>query len=210
MLQIMKPSTAWWMVVAGAMILAGPGRAQQTFTITGTVTTNGQGLADVTMVLGGAQADTTTTAENGEYTFTALSEGTYTVTPEREGYAFAPSSLMITFPTTSTVTPVFEASMVATSTEAGTGIPTAFGLEQNHPNPFYPKTVIRYHLAQTGPVRLDVLNLLGRTVAVLVDDTRAAGTYTATFDARALPSGLYLYRLQAGPTVRIRKMVLAK
>ena len=206
----MKPSTAWWMVLAGAMVLAGPVRAQQTFTITGTVTANGQGLADVTMVLGGAQADTTTTAENGEYTFTALPEGTYTVTPERESYTFAPDSLTITFPTTGTVVPVFEASMVATSTEAGAEIPTAFALEQNHPNPFNPETVIRYHIAQAGPVRLDVLNLLGRTVAVLVDDTRAAGTYTATLDARHLPSGLYLYRLQAGPTVLTRKMVLAK
>ena len=59
-------------------------------------------------------------------------------------------------------------------------------------------------------MRLDVLDLLGRTVVVLVDDTRAAGIYTATLDARPLPSGLYLYRLRAGPTVLVRKMVLAR
>ena len=206
----MKSSTAWWIVLAGVVVLAGPARARQPFTITGIVTANGEGLADVTMLLGGAQSDTTTTAQNGEYTFSGLPAGTYSVTPERVGYVFAPESLTITFPATGTVTPVFEASMVATSTDAGIGVPAAFVLEQNHPNPFNPETVIRYHLAQAGPVRLDVLDLLGRTVVVLVDDTRAAGIYTATLDARPLPSGLYLYRLRAGPTVLVRKMVLAR
>ena len=206
----MKPSTAWWMALAGVVALAGPVRAQTTFTIAGSVTANGQGLADVTMVLGGAQSDTPMANENGEYTFTALPEGTYTVTPMREGYTFAPESLTITFPGTGTTTPVFDASMVATGTDADAGIPAAFALEQNYPNPFNPETVIRYHLAEAGPVRLDVVDLLGRTVAVLVDEARGAGTYTATLDARPLPSGLYLYRLQAGATMLVRPMVLAK
>ena len=155
-----------------------------------------------------AQSDTTTTNENGEYTFTALPAGTYSVTPVREGYAFSPESLTITLP--GTATPLFDASMVATSTQAGQEIPTDFGLSQNYPNPFNPKTVIRYQVAEAGPVRLDVFDVLGRTVTVLVDDVRAAGTHTATLDARHLPSGLYLYRLQAGSTVLARRMVLAK
>ena len=89
-------------------------------------------------------------------------------------------------------------------------VPAVFALEQNYPNPFNPETVIRYHLADAGPVRLDVVDLLGRTVAVLVDDARGAGAHTATLDARHLPSGLYLYRLQTTSTTLARTMVLAK
>ncbi len=206
----MNPSTAYGMALAGLILLAVPVRAQQTFTITGAVTANGAGLADVTMVLGGAKSDTTTTNQNGEYTFSELAAGTYSVTPTDANYVFAPESFTITFPSTGTPVPVFDASMVATNTEADEPIPTAFVLEQNYPNPFNPETVIRYHMAEAGPVRLDVLDLLGRTVAVLVDDVRNAGTHAATFDARHLPSGLYLYRLQAGSTVLARRMVLAK
>ncbi len=204
----MNPSTAYWMALAGLILLAAPVRAQQTFTIAGAVTANGAGLADVTMVLGGAKSDTTTTNENGEFSFMELAAGTYTVTPTDTNYAFSPESLTITLP--GTATPLFDASMVATSTQAGQEIPAAFALAQNYPNPFNPETVIRYHLAEAGPVRLDVLDVLGRTMAVLVDDARNAGTHAATFDARHLPSGLYLYRLQAGSTVLTRRMVLAK
>lgn len=206
----MKLSTAYGIVLAGLILLAGPAWAQPTFTITGTVTANGAGLADVTIVLGGAESDTTTTNDNGEYTFADLPAGTYTVTPTREGYTFAPESLTMTFPGAGTTTPVFDASMVATSTEASRDLPAAFALEQNYPNPFNSETLIRYHLAEASPVRLDVVDVLGRAVAVLVDDLRRPGAHTATLDAHDLPGGLYLYRLQAGSTVLARRMVLAK
>jgi len=200
---------ARWIVFAGFVLFALPVRAQ-TFTINGTVASNGQGIIDILIVLSGEKADTTTTAQNGEFTFADLAAGTYTVTPTDADYVFNPESFTITFPDTGTPVPVFEASMVATSTEADGQIPTAFVLSPNYPNPFHPETTIRYQVAQTGPVRLDVVDLLGRTVAVLVDDVRSVGTHTVTLDARDLPGGLYLYRLQAGATVLVRKMILAK
>ena len=206
----MKRSTAYCTALAGLIFLALPVRAQQTFSIVGLVTTNGTGLADVTVVLGGAQSDTTRTNATGEYTFDALPAGTYTVTPTREGYVFAPESFTITLPGTGTPVPVFDASMIATSTDGSPEIPTAVALEQNYPNPFNPETLIRYHLTDPGPVRLDVVDLLGRAVAILVNDTRRTGTYTVTFDASALPSGLYFYRLHTGSTVLARRMILAK
>ena len=198
------------MALAGFVLLALPAHAQ-TFTITGTVTSNNEGVAGILIVLSGAKADTMRTEDSGEFTFSDLAAGTYTVTPTDTNYVFNPESFMITFPGTGTPVPVFEASMTTpTSTEADRQIPTAFVLEQNYPNPFNPETTIRYRMAEAGPVRLDVVDLLGRTVAVLVNDVRGVGTHAVTLDARDLPGGLYLYRLQAGAAVLVRKMILAK
>lgn len=206
---MMKTSTAFWIALAGFIFLALPVRAQP-FSITGTVASNNEGVAGILIVLTGASSDTTTTGENGEFTFSDLAAGTYTVTPTDSSYTFNPESFTITFPGTGTPVPAFEASAVPTNTEAEGRIPTAFVLQQNYPNPFNPETTIRYQMAEAGPVRLDVVDLLGRTVAVLVDDVRGVGTHAVTFEARDLPGGLYLYRLQAGDAVRVRKMILAK
>ena len=197
--------------MAGLVLFALPTQAQETFTIVGTVTSQGVGLTNVTIVLSGEVSDTTTTGQNGEYTFSELAAGTYTVMPEHEGYTFAPESLTMTFPGTGTTTPIFEATLTtSTPTEADEDVPTTFALEQNYPNPFNPETVIRYQVAEAGMVRLDVVNLLGRTVAMLASGTHTVGTHTATFNGQDLPGGLYLYRLQAGGTVLVRRMALAK
>ena len=86
-------------------------------------------------------------------------------------------------------------------------LPTEFGLSQNVPNPFNPQTTIAYHLPEASEVRLTVYNAAGQIVQVLVDAHREAGTYTATWDARGLGSGIYLYRLEAGTFIQTRKMV---
>ena len=106
------------------------------------------------------------------------------------------------------VTP--EAGLVTVAVEAGAELPGALVLEQNYPNPFNPVTTIRYALPEAGPVRLEVVDLLGRRVALLVDEVRAAGQHAFTFDARTLPSGTYLYRLQSAGRTEIRRMTLVK
>jgi lysophospholipase L1-like esterase len=73
-------------------------------------------------------------------------------------------------------------------------------LQQNYPNPFNPKTVISYQLAVMSRLTLKVYDILGRHVMTLVDEERPAGTYTVTFDASKLSSGVYFYRLQARST----------
>jgi len=88
--------------------------------------------------------------------------------------------------------------------------PTAFALEQNYPNPFNPTTVVSYQLPVVSTVKLVVYDILGREVAVLVNETKAPGSYTVRFDAGRLASGVYFYRLQAGRFTQIRKMVLMK
>ena len=90
------------------------------------------------------------------------------------------------------------------------GVPSRFTLEQNYPNPFNPSTKIRYALDETAEVTLSVFDISGRLVDLLDAGTRAAGVYEATFDAGDLPSGTYVYRLEAGEYVETRSMVLTK
>jgi hypothetical protein len=88
--------------------------------------------------------------------------------------------------------------------------PTAFRLEPNYPNPFNPTTNIELRIAKFEMVTLRVFDLLGREVAVLVNECRPAGVYAVRWDASLLPSGVYFYRLQAGEYVETKKMVLLR
>jgi hypothetical protein len=97
-----------------------------------------------------------------------------------------------------------------TGVETGKAIPADFELEQNYPNPFNPTTTIRYELSQNKDVDLIVLNSVGQTVNVLVDDYQAAGQYDINFDASDLSSGTYFYQLRAGNQTQIRPMTLLR
>src|SRR5205085_7921016 len=86
---------------------------------------------------------------------------------------------------------------------------TGYDLEQNFPNPFNPTTTIRYSLPERVKVTLKVMNLLGEEVKRLIDgEFKDAGTYEVEFSEQGLPSGTYVYRLEAGNFVKSRKMVL--
>lgn len=89
-------------------------------------------------------------------------------------------------------------------------VPAVFTLKQNYPNPFNPSTTIRYGLPESADVTLEVYNLLGQRVAVLVNESRTAGYHDITFDASSLSSGMYIYRIQAGSFVETRKLMLVK
>ena len=90
------------------------------------------------------------------------------------------------------------------------GQPSRFALAQNYPNPFNPATRIGYEVGEAGPVELSVYDVQGRRVAVLVRSVRAAGRYEVVFDARDLPSGVYLYVLRAGTQTFTRTLSLLK
>jgi photosystem II stability/assembly factor-like uncharacterized protein len=92
----------------------------------------------------------------------------------------------------------------------GSEIPTEYALSQNYPNPFNPSTTIRFSIPQAGQVRLVVYDMLGSTVATLVDGEVAAGYHQAEFPAAGLASGVYFYKLEAGSFVRVQKMMLLK
>lgn len=98
-----------------------------------------------------------------------------------------------------------------------TSVPNADGaavaeyrLEQNYPNPFNPSTVIEFSLPKAGHTTLKVYNLIGQEVARVVDAELPAGTHRVQFDAHNLSSGVYLYKLVAGSTALIRKMVVMR
>lgn len=83
-----------------------------------------------------------------------------------------------------------------TADVAVTGVPLKLELMQNYPNPFNPTTMIGYQIPVSGHVRLTVFDLLGREVAVLVDERKAAGRYEVRFDGSGLSSGVYFYRIR--------------
>ncbi len=89
-------------------------------------------------------------------------------------------------------------------------VPVVFSLDQNYPNPFNPSTVIRYRIQTEGHVSLKVLDLLGRDVASLVDDSKPAGDCSVKWDASTYSSGLYFYQLASQGRVEVRKMLLLK
>jgi subtilisin family serine protease len=89
-------------------------------------------------------------------------------------------------------------------------VPVAYKLEQNYPNPFNPSTLIKYAIPQEGFVSLIVYNLLGEKIATLVNEVKNAGNYEINFDASQLSSGVYLYKLDSGNSVFVRKMLLMK
>ena len=89
-------------------------------------------------------------------------------------------------------------------------LPNKIALEANYPNPFNPVTTIEYSLTNAEQVALKVYDLTGRLVATVLDGVQPAGTYSVTFDAQGLASGMYLYRLESASTTITRKMVLLK
>ncbi len=89
-------------------------------------------------------------------------------------------------------------------------LPRQFQLHQNYPNPFNPTTAVSFETSSRLQVRLDVFNILGQTVASLVDQELPAGSHTVEFDGTPFASGVYFYRLKAGDYESTRKMVLLK
>lgn len=89
-------------------------------------------------------------------------------------------------------------------------VPTGYALDQNHPNPFNPSTMISYSVARDGYVSIKLFDMLGQQIATLVDGSRRAGTYEIRLDASDLSSGIYFYQLQAGDQLLNRKMTLMK
>jgi hypothetical protein len=80
----------------------------------------------------------------------------------------------------------------------------------NYPNPFNPATVISYQLPVASQVHLAVYDLIGREVAVLVNEKKEPGSHQVRFDAVALTSGVYLYKMTAGAFVQIRRMIVIR
>jgi hypothetical protein len=89
-------------------------------------------------------------------------------------------------------------------------VPSHFGLEQNFPNPFNPATTIRFSLTESGPAALKIYDLLGKEVAILLQQDLTAGTYSVQWNAGGLSSGVYFCRLESAARFDTKKLVLSK
>ncbi|MBI2619090.1 MAG: T9SS type A sorting domain-containing protein [Ignavibacteriales bacterium] len=108
-----------------------------------------------------------------------------------------------------------DASTAVVSVQSPSSIPSGYRLHQNHPNPFNASTHIEFSVAEAGPVHLEILDALGRSIRVLLTGTLKSGGYRIGWDATdehgmRVASGVYFYRLSAGSFVASRRMVLVK
>jgi hypothetical protein len=92
---------------------------------------------------------------------------------------------------------------------------TSYSLAQNYPNPFNSTTNIVYQIPDRGFITLKVYDILGREVAILVNEEKAVGSYEVQFNShsvegRNLTSGIYFYRLKADEYSETKKMILLK
>lgn len=94
--------------------------------------------------------------------------------------------------------------------EPSTQIPSVYMLEQNYPNPFNPTTTISFTLPRSSEVRLEVFDILGRSVDSRDLGHRSVGEHAVEYDASALSSGVYFYRLVTDYAQQSRKMLLVK
>ena len=85
-----------------------------------------------------------------------------------------------------------------------------FELLQNYPNPFNPTTKIKYSVPADGFVNIAIYNVLGDKVTEIVNSIQEAGNYEVTFDASKFASGMYLYRMESGSFVSVKKMMILK
>ena len=94
--------------------------------------------------------------------------------------------------------------------EPGTPLPTEFAYYQNYPNPFNAITALRFDVPQESRVEIAIFNIMGQEVARPVDEVFVPGRYRVLFNAGALPSGMYLVRMNAGGFAQVSKMMLLK
>jgi hypothetical protein len=92
---------------------------------------------------------------------------------------------------------VLENTLITAQSEEIHEVVNNFSLLQNYPNPFNPTTTIKYGLPEQSNVKIEIFNMLGQNVDILVDGNKAAGSYQTTWNAKDLPSGIYLITINA-------------
>ena len=89
-------------------------------------------------------------------------------------------------------------------------LPLTYALHPNYPNPFNPVTNIQFTIPEQADVKLQIYNVLGRQVDVLVNETLPIGHHKILWNPKNLSSGVYFYKLEAGSFMKTRKMILLK
>jgi len=107
------------------------------------------------------------------------------------------------------ITAIENQGIIGINSEGGE-VPSEYNLQQNYPNPFNPSTNIKFTLPTSEMVKLQIYDILGNEVSILVDELKQAGVYVVTFDATKLSSGIYFYTIYAGNFRQTKKMLLVK
>jgi hypothetical protein len=151
------------------------------------------------------------TGQNGEFIVSGMADNsTFTVTVNMAGFATHEAVAVTNTYQQYTLNTQYALESLTAVEEEVLKIPVSIELSQNYPNPFNPETVISYSLPVNAQVSLNVYNLIGERVAVLVNDFQTRGNYNISFNADDLSSGVYIYSLQTGDTQINRRMLLIK
>lgn len=135
---------------------------------------------------------------------------TWAPTVDQAGKSFVVSVVVSDGELTATSTQVIYTGQTIVGVEDQEVLPTEFSLKQNYPNPFNPSTVISFGLPTESHVKLTVFNILGQEISVLVDKQMSAGFHNVNFSASKLNTGMYIYRIEAGDFVSVKKMLYMK
>ncbi len=126
---------------------------------------------------------------------------------------YEPFTDTVTIFSNSDITPEYSISingLGTTDIENDNLIDAQFKLYQNYPNPFNPTTTIAYSISEATNVELEIFDLLGQKISVLVNEFKNIGTYKAIFNGQSLPSGFYICRLKTNKYTQLRKLLLLK
>lgn len=147
---------------------------------------------------------------SGPGTISATGFYSWAPVPEQAGQPYVVTVQVSDGAATVTSTRTLKVADTVTGIDDRTDVPTKYELNQNYPNPFNPTTTIEFALPQASHVRLTIYNVLGQEVTTLIDRSMGAGYHSVNFNASNLNTGMYLYKIEAGSFVSVKKMLLIK
>jgi hypothetical protein len=149
-------------------------------------------------------------SSTGSYRIDSLLSGSYTIVCDRIGYTGGTSNISLNNINQDTVNFYLQKIIGIAPPIGDPFIPSSFKLFQNYPNPFNPVTNIKYQIAKSSFVKLTIYDLLGREIAVLVNEKLSPGIFEVNWDGSNYSSGIYFYKLVSGDFSETKKLVLMK
>jgi uncharacterized protein (TIGR02145 family) len=106
------------------------------------------------------------------------------------------------------IRPIKDKPIVVVNNE--TELPQSYSLSQNYPNPFNSSSIIRYSIKESGNVTINITDILGRQILVLVNEFKNPGEYSVSVDNSKISSGIYFYTMKSGNFSQTKKMIVLK
>ena len=152
------------------------------------------------------------TDQKGHYIIKGLIPGSYTVSSSSYGYGDGNMTNVSLDYSSNYSSSVFFSMTPESITQVNqnSGVISSFELSQNYPNPFNPSTVINFKVPFKSRVTIKVFNILGSEVATILNEEKPAGSYSVTFNAGSLASGVYFYQLRVGNLIATKKLMILK